>query len=317
MPQLTSTHSSGTRIYNTLTTAAKSSLSSSSASLSFHARNIPTISIDSYLMRILKYCPTTSEVFLSLLVYFDRTGKLGDAVKSDLGMNYGGGSEDNVIGGGGGIVIDSYNVHRLIIAGVSGLPQSELNQLFIPLEELQRYADQLRLYPTTLPLQQCSIRSSASRRRFAFQIEPVPIVGHPPPHYAPQHYVSSPPTTRADSSRDPPPSSYHPAQPSSSSSQIRRTPILSEGPNITVPPPLQHAPNSYSSSTSDGSNSTNTFTAPTPTSSTSTITQTKPEGGNPSESSLVSTPTSTSISFVDTEERMQVDEDRDQDDDQR
>ncbi|KAG8917695.1 hypothetical protein FRC02_002916 [Tulasnella sp. 418] len=165
------------------------------------------------------------------------------------------------------------------------------------------------------------MQSSAFRRRFAFlqgkDREPVPVVGHPPPHYAPRHYASSLPTTGANSSRDPPPSSYHPAQPSSSSSQIRRTPTLSEHPNITVPPPLQHAPNSYSSSTSDGSNCTNTSTAPTPLSSTSTITQTKLEGGNPNESSLVSTPTSTSISFVDTEEGTQVDEDRDQDGDQR
>ncbi|KAG8937818.1 hypothetical protein FRC03_007827 [Tulasnella sp. 419] len=117
--------------------------------------------------------------------------------------------------------------------------------------------------------------------------------------------------------KGPPPSSYLPAQPSLSSSQIQRTPTLSERPNITVPPALQHAPNSYSSSISDGSNSTNTSTAPTPTSSTSTITQTKLEGGNPSEPSLVSTPTSTSISFVDTEEGTQVEEDRDQDEDQR
>jgi hypothetical protein len=79
---------------------------------------------------------------------------------------------------GGTFAIDSYNVHRLIIAGVTvaskffsdvfytnsryakvgGLPQAELNQLelqflllndfrlVIPLEELQRYADQLLLY---------------------------------------------------------------------------------------------------------------------------------------------------------------------------
>jgi hypothetical protein len=40
--------------------------------LAFHGRNIPSISILSYLSRIHKYCPTTYEVFLSLLVYFDR-----------------------------------------------------------------------------------------------------------------------------------------------------------------------------------------------------------------------------------------------------
>ncbi|KAG8940502.1 hypothetical protein FRC03_005425, partial [Tulasnella sp. 419] len=130
------------------------------------------------------------------------------------------------------------------------------------------------------------------------------------------HYVSSPPTTRAKSSRDPSPSSYHPAQPSSSSSQIRRTPTLSERPNIAFPFPSICA-QVLLFITSDGSNSTNTSTAPTPTSSTSTITRTKLEGGNPSESSLASIPTSTSISFDDTEEGSQVEEDRDQDDDQR
>ena len=40
--------------------------------LAFHGRNVPSISMLSYLNRIHKYCPTTYEVFLSLLVYFDR-----------------------------------------------------------------------------------------------------------------------------------------------------------------------------------------------------------------------------------------------------
>lgn len=40
--------------------------------LAFHGKNIPSISILSYLSRINKYCPTSYEVFLSLLVYFDR-----------------------------------------------------------------------------------------------------------------------------------------------------------------------------------------------------------------------------------------------------
>ncbi|PHH77751.1 hypothetical protein CDD82_3369 [Ophiocordyceps australis] len=40
--------------------------------LAFHGKNVPTINIVSYLSRIHKYCPTTYEVFLSLLVYFDR-----------------------------------------------------------------------------------------------------------------------------------------------------------------------------------------------------------------------------------------------------
>lgn len=40
--------------------------------LAFHGKNIPSITILSYLNRINKYCPTSYEVFLSLLVYFDR-----------------------------------------------------------------------------------------------------------------------------------------------------------------------------------------------------------------------------------------------------
>lgn len=40
--------------------------------LAFHGKNVPSITIASYLSRIHKYCPTTYEVFLSLLIYFDR-----------------------------------------------------------------------------------------------------------------------------------------------------------------------------------------------------------------------------------------------------
>ena len=44
--------------------------------LAFHGKNVPSITINSYLMRIHKYCPTTYEVFLSLLIYFDRMTKM-------------------------------------------------------------------------------------------------------------------------------------------------------------------------------------------------------------------------------------------------
>jgi len=43
-----------------------------SSVMAFHGKNVPSISILSYLSRIHKYCPTTYEVFLSLLIYFDR-----------------------------------------------------------------------------------------------------------------------------------------------------------------------------------------------------------------------------------------------------
>lgn len=87
-------------IWRTLTTASRSALSSN-MSLTFHARNIPTITLEMYLLRILKYCPASNEVFLSLLVYFDRMSKLA---KEACGKAF---------------VIDSYNIHRLVIAGVT------------------------------------------------------------------------------------------------------------------------------------------------------------------------------------------------------
>lgn len=49
--------------------------------LAFHGKNVPAITILSYLSRIHKYCPTTYEVFLSLLVYFDRmTERVNDMI---------------------------------------------------------------------------------------------------------------------------------------------------------------------------------------------------------------------------------------------
>jgi len=90
-----------TPLWCSLTSASRSSLANPASTLAFHARNIPTIPLEAYLLRILRYCPTTNEVFLALLVYFDRMSRLAhDAT-------------------GRTFVIDSYNVHRLIIAGVT------------------------------------------------------------------------------------------------------------------------------------------------------------------------------------------------------
>jgi len=56
----------------------------STSVLAFHGKNVPAITILSYLSRIHKYCPTTYEVFLSLLVYFDRmTERVNDLVIKD------------------------------------------------------------------------------------------------------------------------------------------------------------------------------------------------------------------------------------------
>jgi len=61
-------------LHRTMPTAESSANLSglSSSVLAFHGKNVPSITILSYLSRIHKYCPTTYEVFLSLLVYFDR-----------------------------------------------------------------------------------------------------------------------------------------------------------------------------------------------------------------------------------------------------
>lgn len=65
--------------YNETTGAQMSPMSHSV--LAFHGKNKPSITILSYLARIYKYCPTTFEVFLSLLVYFDRmTERVNDIV---------------------------------------------------------------------------------------------------------------------------------------------------------------------------------------------------------------------------------------------
>ncbi|KAK8861388.1 hypothetical protein IAR55_002207 [Kwoniella newhampshirensis] len=157
-----------------LFSASKASLSHPSSLLAFHARHIPSISIEAYLLRILKYCPTTNEVFLGLLVYFDRMTRLG----TPLGVGGAGAGVGVGLGKGKGFAIDSYNVHRLVIAGVTvaskffsdvfytnsryakvgGLPPTELNslelqflllndfRLRISVEEMQRYGDRLLAY---------------------------------------------------------------------------------------------------------------------------------------------------------------------------
>ncbi|KAK4653043.1 cyclin-like protein interacting with PHO85 [Podospora pseudocomata] len=199
----------------------------SSSVLAFHGKNVPSISILSYLGRIHKYCPTTYEVFLSLLVYFDRmTERVNDmVVKSeearrmqyvhaqamkpaadpDTVMRDSNEAEEDsdetdsdladtdeetgkgitiesnsfnthsAAGQATYFVVDSYNIHRLIIAGVTcaskffsdvfytnsryakvgGLPLAELNhlelqflllndfRLAVPVEDLEAYATML------------------------------------------------------------------------------------------------------------------------------------------------------------------------------
>lgn len=110
--------------------------------LAFHGKNVPSITILSYLSRIHKYCPTTYEVFLSLLVYFDRMTEnfnrryLSRTERSNSGTDSTASSETIVSGGDEPrsptqtedsaqqdlpqyFVVDSFNIHRLVIAGVT------------------------------------------------------------------------------------------------------------------------------------------------------------------------------------------------------
>ncbi|ORY66588.1 cyclin-domain-containing protein [Pseudomassariella vexata] len=201
----------------------------SSSVLAFHGKNVPAITILSYLSRIHKYCPTTYEVFLSLLVYFDRmtervnnlvmeaeetrrqsvsqqpvaaaspskpsghgivdtnmkdeTSDDSDETDSDLADDDNGAKPASAKESGPRqapspatyFVVDSFNIHRLIIAGVTcaskffsdvfytnsryakvgGLPLAELNhlelqflllndfRLSVAVEDLEAYATML------------------------------------------------------------------------------------------------------------------------------------------------------------------------------
>ncbi|KAI0092512.1 cyclin-domain-containing protein [Irpex rosettiformis] len=200
-------------IWRTLTTASKHALSTNMW-LTFHARNIPTISLEAYLLRILRYCPASNEVFLSLLVYFDRMSRLA---KEACGRPF---------------IIDSFNIHRLVIAGVTvaskffsdvfytnsryakvgGLPQDELNQLelqflllnnfslMISPEEMQRYAEQLVHFsctslssdstPSPSPIIPTQLSPAGPSKLFG-SVDPRPIAKHDgqysvPPNQTPQ-----------------------------------------------------------------------------------------------------------------------------------
>ncbi|VEU24088.1 DEKNAAC105126 [Brettanomyces naardenensis] len=144
--------------------------------LAFHGRNIPAISLHAYLTRILKYCPVTNDVFLSLLVYFDRIAKrANNGDFSTFGQPPLQPQETPTSLHPQVFVIDSYNIHRLIISGITvaskffsdvfyknsryakvgGLPLEELNhleiqflllldfKLMIQVEEMNRYGDLL------------------------------------------------------------------------------------------------------------------------------------------------------------------------------
>ena len=93
--------------------------------LSFHARNIPSITITAYLNRILKYCPTDPEVFVSVLVYFDRILKIANGFPRPIFGEYYRAPDDLSPPpqirpfSPEEFTIDSFNVHRLVITTIA------------------------------------------------------------------------------------------------------------------------------------------------------------------------------------------------------
>ena len=131
---------SSTPVWDHLTSASRVALSSRTAALSFHARHIPQISLESYLLRILKYCPTSNTTFVAVLVYFDRMCKIAASIEAEKALMVERPTSPNPDGGvlhsprrrnaeghvktppnsqPQGFTIDSYNIHRLVIAGVT------------------------------------------------------------------------------------------------------------------------------------------------------------------------------------------------------
>lgn len=141
--------------------------------LSFRGKHVPQISLEQYFQRIQKYCPTSNDVFLSLLVYFDRISRRCNSNSHSHSNNNH--EKSSTTAPSQQFVMDSHNIHRLIIAGttvstkffsdffysnsryarVGGISLQELNhlelqflilcdfKLLISVNELQRYADLL------------------------------------------------------------------------------------------------------------------------------------------------------------------------------
>ncbi|ORX42967.1 cyclin-domain-containing protein, partial [Piromyces finnis] len=142
----------------------------------FHAKSIPTIDILAYLNRILKYAPCENDCFLSVLVYFHKMATLQNKPPSFV---------SSCKKRRKPIIINSYNIHRLLIIGimiaakfysdifftnshyakVGGLPVIELNQLevefllindfdlHISVEEIQETGDLLLSHALKYPIQ--------------------------------------------------------------------------------------------------------------------------------------------------------------------
>jgi hypothetical protein len=198
--QNTSEDTSRSPIWRSLTSASRSSLSNPASALTFHARNIPTIALESYLLRILKYCPTTNEVFVALLVYFDRMSRLASEAT------------------GRTFVIDSYNVHRLVIAGVT-VASKFFSDVFYTNSRYAKVG-----FRSPIPLQKCLLKPIPPPRYFCLRSEAFPR----------QNSTNSNSNFFSSTTSD---SSYYPTRcsdtPNNSSSSHNHSPIL-----YHQPPPL-------------------------------------------------------------------------------
>ena len=95
----------------------------------FHARTIPSIDLRGYLSRILKYAPCSPDCFLATLVYLERIS-VSSTTSSTTGSLVGDDGDDGEQGWvtqdipgqprhltKHKMVLSSYNIHRLLIAG--------------------------------------------------------------------------------------------------------------------------------------------------------------------------------------------------------
>lgn len=120
-----------------------------SAIMSFKGKHVPPIELEQYFYRIQKYCPTTNDIFLSLLIYFDRISKkcnnlaqymtlsnkgndteryVNEIPRNNVneGKIYQSDSFDNKVNENDNeendtqlFAMDSYNIHRLIITAIA------------------------------------------------------------------------------------------------------------------------------------------------------------------------------------------------------
>lgn len=102
------------------------------AALSFRGKHVPQINLEQYFHRIQKYCPITNDVYLSLLIYFDRISKKCNNLsrpshcqngtentnheneRSETDKMDKAESNNSQV-----FVMDSFNIHRLIITAVT------------------------------------------------------------------------------------------------------------------------------------------------------------------------------------------------------